>query len=178
MWSAREKFDSFNSKSTLAMCDAERRARKRCRRKARRPQLRRSPSAARPPTSRSASPWSCCRTCHFRSAQATGDNSGSALDLPWRRCLPGGCFADALAADDVLKRWRGLTEPGRIVLKSASGREVALPLSFRGLAPALDALAKERAWAASALTIRKKTSNEQWRAPTLHCSVLKLLGQQ
>jgi invasion protein IalB len=79
------------------------------------------------------------------SAQVVGDGNGPVLDLPWRRCLPGGCFADAVARDDVLKRWRGLTEPGRIVVKSASGREVAIPLSFRGLAPALDALAKERA---------------------------------
>jgi invasion protein IalB len=77
------------------------------------------------------------------SAQVVGD--GAVLDLPWRRCLPSGCFADAVAKDDLLKRWRGLTEPGRIVVKSASGREVAIPLSFRGLAPALDALAKERA---------------------------------
>lgn len=79
------------------------------------------------------------------SAQVVGDNNGPVLDLPWRRCLPGGCFADAVAKDELLKRWRGVTEPGRIVVKSASGRDVAIPLSFRGLAPALDALAKERA---------------------------------
>lgn len=79
------------------------------------------------------------------SAQVVGESNGPVLDLPWRRCLPGGCFADAVAKDDLLKRWRGLTEPGRIVVKSAAGREVAIPLSFRGLAPALDALAKERA---------------------------------
>lgn len=78
------------------------------------------------------------------SVQVTGDNTGPMLDLAWRRCLPGGCFADAVAKDDLLKRWRGLTEPGRIVFKSAAGRDVAIPLSFRGLAPALDALAKER----------------------------------
>ena len=79
------------------------------------------------------------------SAQVVGDSTGPVLELPWRRCLPGGCFADAVAKDDLLKRWRGATEPGRIVVKSASGRDVAIPLSFRGLAPALDALAKERA---------------------------------
>ena len=71
------------------------------------------------------------------------EKEGRALDLEWRRCLPGGCFADVPVKDDLLKRWRGLTEPGRLTFKDASGREVSLPLSFRGLAQALDALAKE-----------------------------------
>ena len=63
------------------------------------------------------------------------------LDLAWKRCLPGACFADAIAADDALQRWRAASA-GRIRYLDAAGRDVVLPLSFRGLAPALDALGK------------------------------------
>ncbi len=65
------------------------------------------------------------------------------LDLGWRKCLAGGCFADAIVKDDMLHRWRSLTSPGRITWKDASGREIAIGVSFRGLAQALDALNKE-----------------------------------
>ena len=29
--------------------------------------------------------------------------------LTWQRCLPGGCFADAILVDDVRTRWRAAT---------------------------------------------------------------------
>ena len=73
---------------------------------------------------------------------AAGDKDPPAVELGWRRCVPGGCFADAPASDEVLRGWRGLTTLGRITFKDAEGRTVAVPLSFRGLAQALDALAK------------------------------------
>src|ERR1700719_3393693 len=38
------------------------------------------------------------------------------LDLGWRKCLPGGCIADALMKDDVLHHWKSQTSDGRIVL--------------------------------------------------------------
>ncbi|ACA14875.1 putative invasion protein B [Methylobacterium sp. 4-46] len=69
----------------------------------------------------------------------------AALDLAWRRCLPAGCVADGATREDVLKRWRAGSEPGRLTFKDAAGRDVTLPLSFRGLDQALEALAKERA---------------------------------
>ncbi|WP_238232875.1 invasion associated locus B family protein [Methylobacterium thuringiense] len=65
------------------------------------------------------------------------------IELAWRRCLPGACVADATVKEEGLRRWRGVTEPGRIAFKNAGGQDVAIPLSFRGLAQALDALAKE-----------------------------------
>ncbi len=68
---------------------------------------------------------------------------GAPLNLEWRRCLPGGCFADAVLKDDVLARWRSLSEAGQLTFKDAAGQDVTLPLSFRGLAQALDALARE-----------------------------------
>lgn len=74
----------------------------------------------------------------------TETKNGAPLTLEWRRCLPGGCFADAPMRDDTLSRWRGLTEAGQLTFKDAAGHDVTLPISFRGLAQALDALAKER----------------------------------
>jgi invasion protein IalB len=64
-------------------------------------------------------------------------------DLTWRRCLPNGCFADVQAGPDMLKLLRSRTEPMQIEFKDAGERDVKLPLSLRGLVPALDALAKE-----------------------------------
>ncbi|MGU3493272.1 invasion associated locus B family protein [Xanthobacteraceae bacterium A53D] len=64
-------------------------------------------------------------------------------DLAWSRCLPGGCFAEVTLNDDLVKRLRAATEQGRLTFKDAAGRDVALPLSFKGLGPALDALAKQ-----------------------------------
>jgi invasion protein IalB len=61
----------------------------------------------------------------------------------WHRCIPGGYFASVSIADDVLSGLGAETEPGGIVFKDAADREVALPLSFRGLSQALDTLAKE-----------------------------------
>ncbi|WP_243214898.1 MULTISPECIES: invasion associated locus B family protein [Methylobacterium] len=67
-----------------------------------------------------------------------------ALDAAWRRCQPGGCLADGPIKDAVLKRWRTAETPGRLLFTEAGGREVTIPLSFRGLGPALDALGKEQ----------------------------------
>ncbi|MDR7040123.1 invasion protein IalB [Methylobacterium sp. BE186] len=78
------------------------------------------------------------------SVRATLDEKDSqGFDLPWRRCLPGRCVADATVRDDTLKRWRSAPEAGRITFKDAGNHDVAIPLSFRGLAQALDALARE-----------------------------------
>jgi invasion protein IalB len=65
------------------------------------------------------------------------------LDFGWRKCLPGGCIADALLKDDVLRRWKIQTSAGRITWTDAAGRDLAIELSFRGLTQALDALSKE-----------------------------------
>jgi len=70
------------------------------------------------------------------------DKDPQPISLNWRRCLPGGCFADIEIKDDVLQRWRTLTNQGVIIFKDSTGRDISVPFSFRGLAPALDALAK------------------------------------
>jgi invasion protein IalB len=65
------------------------------------------------------------------------------LDLGWRKCLPGGCIADALLKEDVLRHWKTQTSDGRITWMDAAGRDLAIGLSFRGLTQAFDALSKE-----------------------------------
>jgi invasion protein IalB len=65
------------------------------------------------------------------------------LDLGWRKCLPGGCIADALLKDDVLRRWKIQASAERVTWTDAAGRDLAIGLSFRGLTQALDALNKE-----------------------------------
>lgn len=74
------------------------------------------------------------------SADAKG---GEPVELTWRKCLPGGCFAETGMKDDVLRRWRSQSAPARLVWKDASGRDFTVSISFRGLSQALDALAKE-----------------------------------
>jgi invasion protein IalB len=64
-------------------------------------------------------------------------------DLIWQRCTPGACFASTPLSEEAIGTFGAQTEPARIVFKDAADREVALPLSFRGLAQALAALAKE-----------------------------------
>jgi invasion protein IalB len=64
-------------------------------------------------------------------------------DLSWRRCLPTGCFADVQVGPELTKLLRSRTEPMQFSFKDAGERDAALPFSFRGLVPALDALAKE-----------------------------------
>jgi len=74
---------------------------------------------------------------------AADDKNTDAVDVPWARCLPGGCFADVAVKDDIIKRWRAQPSRGQIAFKDALGRNVLLPISFKGLTQALDALAKE-----------------------------------
>lgn len=74
---------------------------------------------------------------------SSGDRDPAGIELSWRRCLPVGCFAETAASDEAARRWRGETGQGRITYKDGVNRDVSLPVSFRGLAQALDALAKQ-----------------------------------
>ncbi len=71
------------------------------------------------------------------------DGDGPVLEMAWRRCLPGGCLAEAVVTDDAMRRVRTATEATRVTFADGSGRLVALPFSSNGLAQALDALGKE-----------------------------------
>jgi invasion protein IalB len=66
-----------------------------------------------------------------------------ALAIAWRKCLRGGCIADAAVMDEALRHWRAQAGTGRIVWTDADGRDLAIGVSFRGLSQSLDALSKE-----------------------------------
>ncbi len=71
------------------------------------------------------------------------ENEPPVLELPWRRCLPGACLADLDIPAPVLNQLRARTEGGRIIFQEGAGRDVTVPFSLRGLAQAIDALARE-----------------------------------
>ena len=71
------------------------------------------------------------------------DKDAQPLDLAWTRCLPGGCFAENAGANEAIRRWRAQAGAGHLSFKDAAGRDVTIPLSFRGLPQALDAFAKD-----------------------------------
>jgi invasion protein IalB len=77
-------------------------------------------------------------------AVAIAKQGAAPTELTWQRCVPGGCFASASISDAELATLGAQTEPGKILFKDATDRDVALPLSFRGLTQALAALAKEQ----------------------------------
>jgi invasion protein IalB len=66
-------------------------------------------------------------------------------ELSWTRCIAGGCFADAAVSPALLNSLRSRTEPGRLDYRDGTDREMTLPISFRGVKAALDALAREEA---------------------------------
>ena len=70
------------------------------------------------------------------------DKDSQPIELPWKRCVPGGCFADTTLTESVIARWRETTASGQIQFVDASARTVSLPFSFRGMSQALEALAK------------------------------------
>lgn len=74
---------------------------------------------------------------------AIDENDKQPLEVAWTRCLPGGCFASTAVNDDMVKRWRAQNEGGRLMFKNGAGQDLIVPISFKGLARALDALAKE-----------------------------------
>lgn len=57
------------------------------------------------------------------------------------RCVPGGCFAQIAVNNAAIGKFRTATKPGKIVFKNAVGREVGIPVSFKGFAHAFAALA-------------------------------------
>ena len=62
---------------------------------------------------------------------------------PFRRCIPAGCFVEIDLKDDLQKKFRATTEPGKILYKNAAEQEVTIPISFKGFAQAYEALLKQ-----------------------------------
>jgi len=70
------------------------------------------------------------------------DKDTQPIDVPWLRCLPGGCIATLELKDDDIKRWKAQTGNGRMLIKTGDGHDLPIPFSFRGFAQAMDGLAK------------------------------------
>lgn len=58
------------------------------------------------------------------------------------RCIPAGCFANIDLKTPQVKQFGTTVQPGKIVYKDGAGRDVAIPLSFKGFAAAFEALMK------------------------------------
>jgi invasion protein IalB len=73
----------------------------------------------------------------------TVDGKDAGVTTPFRRCVPAGCFGELELKDDLQRKFRASTEPGKIVFNDAGDHEVAIPLSFKGFAQAYEALVKQ-----------------------------------
>jgi len=71
------------------------------------------------------------------------DGKDSGVTTPFRRCVPAGCFGELELKEDLQKKIRASTEPGKVVFNDAGDHEVAIPLSFKGFAQAYEALLKQ-----------------------------------
>jgi len=71
------------------------------------------------------------------------DKGSDLVSATFKRCMDGGCLADAELKDDVVKKMRGETENGKLLYVDAAQKEVALPVSFKGFAVAFDAMIKQ-----------------------------------
>ena len=74
---------------------------------------------------------------------AAANDARAVVDLVWRRCFPTLCLADVAPSEALVQQFRRQTENAQVRFVSGEGRENTLPLSLRGLAAALDALARE-----------------------------------
>lgn len=62
---------------------------------------------------------------------------------PFARCIPNGCFAEFDLRDDMVRKLRGASGVGKLSFAQAAGREIDVPLSFKGFNQAFDALSRE-----------------------------------
>lgn len=72
----------------------------------------------------------------------TDDKDPHPVDLGWARCFPNACYASAQLKDDILKSWVTKTQVGRILYLNGAGQVTAIPISFKGLGQATEALNK------------------------------------
>lgn len=81
----------------------------------------------------------------FPSAVRIGIKKGDqdAVEVPYTRCLPSGCFASVKVDESMLSHWKAQTGAGVLMIKSGDGKDVSVPMSFRGLSRAVEAFDKE-----------------------------------
>ena len=73
------------------------------------------------------------------------DDKEPGIAATFKRCVGGACFADADLSDEAIKKLRAGAEKSKLLFKDAAQRDVNVPVSFKGFAPAFDAMAKEQA---------------------------------
>jgi len=79
------------------------------------------------------------------SPRVTAQDKDPGVELAWRRCVPGGCIADADLKEETLRAWHSVeSDTGRLYFTNAAGRKVAIEFSFRGFGQAMDAFNRER----------------------------------
>jgi invasion protein IalB len=71
------------------------------------------------------------------------DKADPGTATPFARCVVSGCVAEFDLKEDDIKKLRNAAGAGSITFKASNEQDVVVPLSLKGLAPALDALAKE-----------------------------------
>jgi invasion protein IalB len=71
------------------------------------------------------------------------DDKDPGLLAPFRRCVPAGCFADVELREETIKKFRTLTEAGKLTFKDAAEHDTVIPLSFKGFGQSYDALLKQ-----------------------------------
>jgi invasion protein IalB len=65
------------------------------------------------------------------------------IAAPFARCIPNGCFAEFDLRDDMMRKFRAAAGVGKLSFADAAGREINVPLSFKGFNQAFDALSRE-----------------------------------
>lgn len=73
------------------------------------------------------------------------EDRARALALVLRACGPAGCLLDAEFREEPWARLGAREAPARLQYRDAGEAEVSVNVSLRGLQPALQALARERA---------------------------------
>jgi invasion protein IalB len=71
-------------------------------------------------------------------------DSDSGLAAPFARCVPAGCFAEIDVSDEALRKLRAANGAGKLSFADAGGRNISVPLSFKGFSQAFEALVKEK----------------------------------
>ena len=79
---------------------------------------------------------------HVSGNGKTGDDEKGGVDLAWKACVGGGCIANAQISDKIVADWAQQQQQGHLRFADASASAIAIPLSWKGLEQAVNALNK------------------------------------
>jgi invasion protein IalB len=71
------------------------------------------------------------------------NDADTLLSAPFERCVPIGCFANIDLGTGALQKLRAAAGAGKLLFADAVGRDIAVPLSFKGFSKALDAIMEQ-----------------------------------